>query len=213
MQKLNARILKFGKQEHLFALQKYGEVYLNPLRYFWNMEVPNDHQFDKFDSILDRRNIKPGPIDWINDDGSISKKFVTKGELVVYPNNPDKICLFCGYAYVTENKQPSDVDTRMSNFGDTILVINDPKEFIERAKNEFEKEKYHMKCQLISYVPDEYFGKMNEFTKFSKFSYQYEWRMVCYNGPGEVFKIRIGDITDISRITSHEEFMNPKSNS
>jgi hypothetical protein len=46
---------------------------------------------------------------------------------------------------------------------------------------------------------------LGPFRKLSKFSYQYEWRLVCYDGSGDVRKINIGSIRDISVILPTDE--------
>jgi hypothetical protein len=98
------------------------------------------------------------------------------------------------------------VDEKNFRFGDYALVLTSGHEFMNRVASTMKTQGItQAKGDLVEYVDNEYTGELDPFKKFKIFDYQFEWRLVCYDGPGGVRKISIGSIRDISIIIPSSE--------
>ncbi len=77
--------------------------------------------------------------------------------------------------------------------------------FMQRLESTLKTKTLFWKTDLVEYVNDEHTGELGPFRKFNRFSYQYEWRLVCHDGPSEPLKVPIGSIRDISMILPANE--------
>jgi len=60
----------------------------------------------------------------------------------------------------------------------------------------------------VDYVPDDYTGNLNMFTKLESFSWQSEWRLALEGGTGQARTIAIGDLSDIAFVCKSAEVNN-----
>lgn len=97
------------------------------------------------------------------------------------------------------------VNKKMQKFGNHALLLMNRDEFLHRLELKLKSQEIVGDGDLVEYVSDEHIGELGPFRKLSRFSYQYEWRLVCYDGPGDVRKINIGSIRDISVILPTDE--------
>ena len=97
------------------------------------------------------------------------------------------------------------VNEKCQRFGDHALLLMNRDEFLRRLESSLKSQGIVGDGDLVEYVNDEYIGELGPFRKFKKYSYQYEWRLVCYDGPGKERKIRIGSIKDIAVILPANE--------
>ena len=187
-------LVKFGSREHILQLQEEGLLYMNNLPYFWKIE-DDGLRGDVFDSIngVDR-GIK-GKITFQG--GTELSDAVTNWTLRMPPKEPKKINIFCMYAFrPSEGAFP--VDDKNFKFGDFSLVVTNPQEFISRIGTHLKNHRIKGKANFVEYVDNKYTGPVGPFKKLKKFDYQFEWRLVCCDGPGMACKISIGNIHDIS---------------
>lgn len=125
--------------------------------------------------------------------------------LKIRPSEPEKINIFCMYALRPLIEGTFPVDKKNKRFGDYALILMNRGGFIQRLESSLKSQRIVGDAGLVEYVNDEHAGKLGPFRKFNSFSYQYEWRLVCYDGSGEPRKIRIGSIRDISVILPTDE--------
>jgi len=193
-------LIKFGKYEHLIKLQNNGLLYLNNLRYFWEIE-DEELRGDPFDCVAEViRGIKVTMRLEDGKDATIGGKWVMRK----HPPEPEKQNIFCMYA-LRPLIGNFPVDERNFKFGDSALILIKPQEFINRIESSLKSQGIEYEANIVDYVDDEYTGKIGPFKKFKRFAYQSEWRLVYYNGPGGPRQIMIGSIKDISAIIKSAE--------
>jgi hypothetical protein len=90
------------------------------------------------------------------------------------------------------------VDERNTRFGDTGLLISDPKEFLTRIIKSV-RGKFQFEYKPVYYYPDNHdFNNLTAFNKPEYFSYQREFRLLLNFQSTEPLIIRIGSLEDIS---------------
>jgi len=189
-------LVKFGKREHLLQLRDKGLLYMNNLPYFWEIE-DKECRSDPFDGVdIVARGHKA---ELFLPNGSKVPIEFTDWVLRGHPLEPEKINIFCMYA-LRPSAGTFPVDERNLQFGDHALVVPNPQHFIDRIDSHLKSHGINGEAGLVEYVDDEYTGEVGPFRKLDRFAYQSEWRLVCYGGPGDVRKIWIGSIRDISTI-------------
>jgi hypothetical protein len=194
-------LIKFGKLEHLQQLRDEGFLYMNNLPYFWNIE-DEELRGDPFDCAV--QVIRGPKVTMVMPDGNevtVCRDYTAK----IRPSEPEKINIFCMYALRPLIEGAFPVDKKNQRFGDHALILMNRDEFIQRLESSLKSQRIVGDAELVEYVNDEHSGKLGPFRKFNRFSYQYEWRLVCYDGLGEPRKIRIGSIRDISVILPFDE--------
>lgn len=186
-------LIKFGKYENLLRLQNEGILYMNNLPYFWEIE-DKELRGDPFDCA---KAVVQGPKITLGNQ-IVCRNYTMK----IHPNEPEKINIFCMYSL-----RPSTfpVDGKNFRFGDYALVLIKPDEFMQRIESNVKSQQIKFGGDLVEYVSNEYMGNWGPFRKFKKFSYQSEWRLVCYGGEGKPREIRIGDIRGISAMIRSDE--------
>ena len=121
------------------------------------------------------------------------------------PPEWEKINIFCMYALRSLIEGTFPVDEKNFQFGEHALVLLDPDEFLHRIETTLKSQKIRAEANLVEYVDDEHTGPVGPFRKLKRFAYQSEWRLVRNDGPGELRKIRIGSIRDISVLIRSDE--------
>jgi hypothetical protein len=194
-------LIKFGKLEYLKQLREEGLLYLNNLPYFWNIE-DEELRGDPFDCAF--QVIRGPKVTMVTPDGNelnVCKDYTLR----IRPLEPEKINIFCMYALRPLIEGAFPIDEKNQRFGDHAIILMNRDEFLQRLESSLKSQEIVGDADLVEYVNDEHIGKLGPFRKFNKFFYQYEWRLVCYDGPGEARQIRIGSIRDISVILPFKE--------
>lgn len=196
-----AALVKFGQHAHILQLREEGLLYMNNLPYFWGIE-DEELRGDPFDSVDEIARGHKGKI--ALPDGTELPVEVTNWTLRMHPPESEKINIFCMYA-LRPSTGTFPVDERNFRFGDYALVVTNPQEFIDRIASHLKSQSIKGRADLVEYVDDEHTGAVGPFRKLKRFAYQSEWRLVCYDGPGEARNISIGSIRDISTIMLNNE--------
>ena len=187
-----AVFIKFGAHKHVLQLRDEGLLYMNNLPYFWEIE-DNELRGDECDSV---DNLHSGHA------GKVGKYVIANWIIKELPIQPEKINIFCMYAL---RQDAAPIDKRNFRFGEQALIITNAQNFIDRIRSNLRDQGIIRKANLVKYVHDGYTGTIGPFRKRKMFAYQSEWRLVCYRGSGEVRKIRMGSIRDISFILPSDE--------
>ena len=192
-------LIKFGKHEHLLQLQDEGLLFLNNLKYFWEIE-DEELRGDPFDCVAEvLRGPKITMVHASGKDLTIGGKWIIR----MHPPEKEKINIFCMYALRPLISFP--VDERNFRFGEHALILMNTPEFMRRIELHLKSQRIIANADIVEYVDDEYIGKVGPFRKHKRFAYQSEWRLVCEDGLGKTRIMRIGSIRDISVIIRSEE--------
>lgn len=150
------RLLKIGKEEHIRSLYKNGVLFMKPLRYFINVEN-NSQQQDIFEGAT---HYKPFVrLEVASPDGGVVKfgstpdciGTVENGNMLFHPDTPmgNVYCMFAVTQELIETK--SLIDKRNKEFGDTLLLIHNPKPFFKRVYSALEEKGIKFECGLVDY--------------------------------------------------------------
>jgi hypothetical protein len=213
-------LLKFGKTKHIRELQN-GILYMNPLSYFRGIEEDKSRG-DKNEGL--HRFLQKDSLTITIGDQIINKEDIVK-PVEIRLSKVQDFNLFCMYAInsktIKSNNFQFILDDRIYKFGDACLAVQDGDEFINRIKlainnkNKVLNKRIKTKgSKLVEYVDKKnYSGEMGIFKKFNNYSYQHEYR-IAFDVPEDlrnetgVFKLDIGDISDITKIFKTSEFEN-----
>ena len=188
-------LIKFGSEKNIIELRDKGLIYMKNLPYFWKIE--NDElRKDPCDGVDTIDNGINGVLLFQNTNRPVC---IQKWNLKLLPNDSDKINIFCMFALRTEPINYP-IDDRNVKFGNFALIITDPAEFIQRVHSHLCLNHVKHEADLVKYLEFNHKGEVGLFKKKNSFSYQSEWRLVCYNGPGNERRIEIGSLSDIADI-------------
>ncbi|WP_417738713.1 hypothetical protein [Rosistilla oblonga] len=186
-------LVKFGHKNHIRKLLDEGELYLNNLPYFWEVEdglVRGDAN-DGVDALHRGTQAK-----MFKKDGTEIPAHITSWVIREHTAAETKNIL-CMYSL---RKSTSPIDDRVLDFGDTSLRFTQPEVFYERLCDAVSREKLDFHGDLVEYVPDSHTGDVGLFRKLAAFTWQAEWRFVVYNGSGGPLTINLGPLNDIAEI-------------
>jgi len=172
---------------------------MNNLPYFWKIE-DEELRGDVNDSIDELRRGQTGKLK----DSTNTSIRISNWQLRIHPPNPDKINIFCLYA-LRPQKGTFPIPQKNFKFGSHALVFTKPQIFIDKISTHFRENSVDARADLVTYVDDNFAGRVGPFVKLRKFKYQSEWRIACFNGTGTTRKFYIGSLREISIILpSHE---------
>jgi hypothetical protein len=190
----HACLVKFGSLEHLTQLQQDGLVFMNPLPLFWELE--NDElRADPADGVAALERGDAGQVSTL--EGERIPIIITAWELRFPLANADRINVFCMYA-LRPDAGTFPVESRNFGFGSHALLLLYPQQFIDRLDAHLHMKRIPHKAGLVEYVSNDHRGRMGPLRKLERFSYQSEWRLVCYEGSGGPRTIQIGNLESIS---------------
>ncbi|WP_157472142.1 hypothetical protein [Neolewinella persica] len=199
----NFLLVKIGKLSHLQALVDKGELYMNPMGYF--RQVEEDRQ---------RRDSSEG-IDQIAQLTSlrikIGDKEINFGELgnfngQVRRDGEKKGNVYCMFALASEMIHPENkVDSRLTEFGDHFVLIRNTPEFFSRVDAAFGKLGRAYEGNIVKYYDEKgYSGELDVFCKPDSFKHQNEFRFFTGSTDDQAFTLNIGSIRDIATIMEVE---------
>ena len=184
-------LIKFGEYEHLCSLRDKGEIYMNTLPYFREIE-DGELRGDPFDSVTEIIRGNKGHI--ALETGQ--KIQLTDFVLRIGPDTPENTNLFCMYT-MRPKHGAYPINEKNFKFGEYALVFFDSQELINRIGKSLRQLGISAKANIVEYVGNDHVGEMGPFKKLEAFSYQSEWRLVCENGTGNPRTIVIGDLSTI----------------
>lgn len=194
-------IIKFGKYEHMKALQE-GKIFARPLNYFQHIEhqeLDKAKRHDKYEgtTLLHQPEVlmNKGEKVLISDpDGNILGDITPSiiGPMRLSNTKLQKTPVFCMFSIhskivdeYTQGLKITLVDSRVEEFGNYILMINDYDKFmvkVNKACNKFTRGKVKAEPGIVEYVNTEKFhGKYGVLKKPLEYSYQNEFR-IAFDG-------------------------------
>jgi hypothetical protein len=200
-------LAKFGREKHLRAFLERGQLYMNPVSYFWNLEgdVVRQDWLEGADNLIDPAEFAANfPI---NIDGTSYRldRNVIAGPVKVTWAVTASTNLFCMYAFVFPPPDPL-VDRRNLAFGDSFVLIKKPAVFLNRVTRAIQSKGFSCKVGAVEYVEPRV-GEatpLNIFKKTRDFAYQSEFRIAAFRVSESVshadtpMLLEIGSLEDIS---------------
>ena len=202
--------VKFGEKERIETFQKEGLLYMNPLEYFRNLR--NEPQRGDENECITHL-FQPNKIKILVNGEQIKQEDII-GPILQDNNSQNFSHMFCMSCLSIDASQKQDSklfnDAMTKGWGDTILVIYNATEFMNRLNKKIESFKIKQAKQVEYIDPKTYHGVMGPFRKFNEFSHQKEWRLIldASQNKNDAYKLFLGSIEDISRQMPIAEFKN-----
>lgn len=191
-------LFKFGTRVHIDDFVR-GTLYMNPLRYFAQLEADEhpDLRRDSFEGVgrLIQAN---GAMLSVQVDGDYQPVGQIAGAIQWRPNEGIQANLFCMYA-LRETTGPQFIDPFNFHFGDTFAVFTNGDEFLERVRNAATLAGYNLRHHLVEYIDErQHHGEVGIFRKRLRFAYQSEFRLAIVPGVAAPYRLQVGDLSDIT---------------
>lgn len=222
-------LFKFGSEENLRKLQA-GQFYMKNLQYYVDLEkaTSDEDVGDMYDGQMMLQDVKISMFttdthEFIGQFSAPSASFN-----LGYLKCPVFCMFMMDYRNHVSEKLDGDILTvryqfteeqinKMSNFGDSVLVIKNADEFFNRVKKALLSQDIGYSRDLVSYYGFNNVEHMKQiqkdnlriaFWKRKKYEYQQEYRLVAHTEVDDFLSIEIGDISDISEIVKSEQLLN-----
>jgi len=197
-------LFRRGKSEHIKALYEEGEVYLNTIDFIRKCDI-NAERSDPYDGIAQRLFLGNVEVKMCNVGKDIDKDGISLNAVncTLIEDSVQKGNIFCMSGifshHLSGDRKDINFDTK--SFGESMILIYNPKEFISRIVSALHKEGYKDTIfQRVSYYPNEFSGPVGLFRKHERFSGQSEARLFVPNSEDAPIKIKIGSLSDIACI-------------
>ena len=201
-------LLKFGKIEHLTELLNVGHVYIKPGDFF---KQNIDHgRFDKTEGRQRLQNLKDSYFELRPKGESQWRRLnFQKGKF----ENWFKISEYFIYSlyYISEDETKENpyfqIPETMKQMGDSYLVINNPKQFMDRIEKRLEKTGFEFNYGIVNYYDETQDQKnLTLFHKPKSFEYQNEFRILLKSNLTVPIEFDIGNLTDIAEIIGINDY-------
>lgn len=199
-------LAKLGEYQYMERLIKNGELYLRPMSEFTKMDSDNGIG-DKYENIISYSSPKEPSIKIVLPDGSefpLSKEArITYGEHsgIDYLIYCMSMIDFVKNGDILSIKNPGSLNKIGSEY-DTMIIILDPNQFINRIKKAIALLTWKMKYSPVNYYPEKDVALKNltPFDKRDCYSHQNEFRFCFDCNINKPFCLQIGSIEDIAQI-------------
>lgn len=222
-------LMKFGSENNLRKLQA-GQLYMKNLKYYVDLEKTTDDEDvgDKYDGQMMLQDVK------------ISMYTVDTHEFIAQFDAPSasmnlgylECPVFCMFMFdyrnhVEENLEGENLTVKyqfteeqlkkMPNFGDSVLIIKNGDEFVNRVKKGLLEAGYGFSRDHVQYYAFNNVEHLKQiqsdnsriaFWKRDKYSYQQEYRFLIHDFVDDYLSVEIGDISDITQLLRTEELLN-----
>lgn len=199
-------LIKVGQTKHMIDFLKNGTIYANTIAYFREYAIDaNRGDFAEGAHSSITINLKQINI------GSFELPVTSKDSYIsFYDDSCANSHLFSLYLLAKEDyyREPL-IDPKICGFGNSAVIIKNPKKFIERL--EFSKAKYGMSYDMVTYYnTNQNHHNLTPFDKRHNYQYQNELRLLFSNNSTEPLKFEIGSIEDIAEIIESKGLLNVK---
>lgn len=191
-------LFKFGTHAHIDAFVR-GTLYMNPLRYFAQLEAEEhpDLRSDSFEGV-GRLIQAEGAILSVQVEGDYQPVGQIAGAIQGRPNDGIQANLFCMYA-LREPTGQQFIDPLNFRFGDTFAVFTNGDEFLQRVRNAATLAGHNLRGGLVEYIDEhQHHGEVGIFRKRLRFAYQSEFRLAVIPGVATPYCLQVGDLSDIT---------------
>lgn len=202
--------LKFGKSNHIENMLKYGEIYFNTPKNFSESKEPERGDSNEGAIWIDNSQLK---------DIEISHPSIGKINLKPKPNSLSKITQyhyhFLSFSLydisqnIISNSEIKQIDERMLEFGNSALIIQNPKRLINSVTAELKKQHIRYLIKSIEYKKLYEQGNytLSPFVKDYQYKHQNEVRIIIENKNNTPFSLNIGSIEDYCLFSESESMI------
>lgn len=222
-------LMKFGSEENLKKLQA-GQLYMKNLKYYVDLEKTTDDEAvgDKYDGQMVLQDVK------INMYTVDTHEFIAQFDAPAASMNLGYLeCpVFCMFMFDYRNHIEEHLDgdiltvryqfteeqlEKMPTFGDSVLIIKNGDEFINRVKKGLLNAGYGFTRNHVQYYGFNNIEHLKQvqkdnlriaFWKREKYSYQQEYRLLVHDFVDDHLSVDIGDISDITDLLKADELLN-----
>ena len=221
-------LMKFGSEKNLRKLQA-GQLY-EKSKYYVDLEKTTDDEDvgDKYDGQMILQDVK------------ISMYTVDTHEFIAQFDAPSASMnlgyldcpVFCMFMFDYRNHVEEHLEgenltvkyqfteeqlKKMPNFGDSVLIIKNGDEFVNRVKKGLLDAGYGFTSDHVQYYAFNNVEHLKQvqsdnsriaFWKRNKYSYQQEYRFLIHDSVDDYLSVNIGDISDITKLLRTEELLN-----
>lgn len=224
--------MKFGSKDNLEQLFK-GKLYMKNLRYYVNLEKEKEDNDigDKYDGQWVMQDVTMDAFDQHTDEFLYELKAPLVSMDLGFLDYP----VFCMFMLdhrncVDENRSgdiaevtyqfTKDQVSRLPNLGDYVLIIENEKEFIERATTAIQKAGYGYTRDVVNYHQGNVYRHVQEiendneriaFWKRQSYAYQQEYRIMGLGDPvDDHLCVDIGSLENIAILKKTEDVLKTK---
>lgn len=193
-------LLKFGKKEDMENLYYNGEIYMNTIKLFKELDKPGIG--DNLEGTFEITNFIDGKLTLEIPDNSLDlncKKLQLRKNLRGHIGN-----IYSTYALSDEllkQKVIHKIDKRMLEFGSHCIIVKDVSKFISLISEKLNEKGFSNSHNLINYY--NYSINNHNLTLFDKshiFSYQNEHRIIAKTNIDNPIKFTIGSMKEYAEI-------------
>jgi len=196
-------LIKFGEKEFMEDLIYNGTVYFNTIEYFRKCE--QKERGDSFEGTIELRNYNEEDNYRLKislpDRGKelSAKKFNVRTFLTDIKGN--MYCMYYLNKQVVSQQSKFKIDQRMKKFGDTMVVITRPIDFLSAIIEQLKAKGIKYAMKHVNYYDHKSFsGKLDPFSKPDSYELQNEFRIVLFNNSTEALPIQIGNIESYAHL-------------
>ena len=200
-------LIKFGAKKHMLDLFENGNLYLNTLDYFKNLEEKGNRA-DKLETAIANKVFKE------KDNYTLTIKLKEEIKFKIVDANLTQYQefqgnLFCLYSIKLDDILNNNykIDARVledENYSYSVLITN-VSEFLSRVAKELEKREINFSWKLIKYYnPNKDNKNLTVFNKSNEFDFQKEFRIVVKNLKKKELILNIGNLKDIATLNRTE---------
>ncbi|RRJ86682.1 hypothetical protein EG240_15930 [Paenimyroides tangerinum] len=193
-------LFKRGSEHRMKDFIEKGEMYFNTLEYMRAGEK-DDHRQDLDEGLIKRNHLKKCKIQLFRNDkylDNIDPEFTFNDVDVVLKDGFTNGNIYSLTGLF--NKQlKSNLKIDIKEFGESLVIIKNPRVFMERVIKKLDELKLDYKYRPVQYYDDDHSGNLSTFHKRVKYKDQNEFRFFinCKN-KHEPITIQIGDLRDIA---------------
>jgi hypothetical protein len=186
-----------------------GEVFMRTIASFFNEGFENQYRGDIMEGFSHSFGDGHNPYAYITDSTGIHEigegSIVQDGVIDVLLQREKVFCLYC-LDYDVNRKCFISPDPKLSDFGDTAVIILKPQEFLRRVSEavnkRFAEMDYWMAYKRVSYDVDLSANNIySEFHKPPEYSYQREFRIALDLTEGHFDAETLKKVTDYAKLT------------
>lgn len=191
--------LKFGSEENLNDLLRNGNIFMNSIQYFRQIE-DKELRGDSYEGASRIINYPPGEfeIPEIGFKGNYLNIHIREAYEEVLGNI---FSLYCISSHGWGNPTDFKIDQRIKRFGTHCVMIKDNERFFNLMKQGLNSLNLKYDHGFVDYYNrKEINRKVSLFEKPLEFEYQKEFRFYVDRNASDSFQFRIGNIEDIAEI-------------
>ena len=205
-------LFKFGEKEHMEALMNSGELYLQTLGHYSDLE--HRERGDKYEGVVTVRSSNGGTLKLKHPEtGKEHAIQLTYSQMRESDSSLKTVNVYCLYCLQFEETDSPEIGMRFSvdvinGFGDAAVMIYDVDEFLNRVVKAAEEEGSIVMHRMVRYLDlKDYTGDVGPFRKDSRFSHQSEYRIAVGTPErnGEAIKLKVGSLDGIATLMTSDD--------